>query len=458
MDIVNENESKIEKEDEAKLILEQAAELKTSIYNARTVLSNANNVVVSIEKYQKDLEATQEKINKILEASNVDSAEIVSLKKTSEDASNESTKQLDIIKKNLTTVNEKIIEMEATYKKFEATNLKIIDPNNGLDITLEQSQTKLAEILDLKNQSLQLLDKIQKTLAATTENTEKMVTGYTKFELIEAKVFDKETGLEATFDKSQTIKTEIEELKQSSQEIKDSVDALKEKSLITNGQISDIKNKAQINLSKIEEHESNCVKLKEQMTETLNEASDKALASSFSDRKALLTTSVKIWKNIVIFSLLILCVALIYFFGKYSPIEIENSSPVLLFLYRISLTSPLLYLVFFSISQYSREKNILERYAFKAATGLSLNNYVLILNNHFNTEKNQNQKENEAKIIDFVISSMQGIYEEPYPPFKEQKGLEKVYHTIKNVGEEVVNKIENTKNTIIDSQETEQKI
>lgn len=457
MDIVKENESKIEKEDEVKSILEQAAELKVAIHDARTALSNSNNVVASIEKYQKDLEATQEKINKALKASEVDSAEIVNLKKTSEEASNESTKQLDIIKNSLTTVNEKIVEMEATYTKFEATNLKITDPNNGLDITLKQSQTKLTEISGLKDQSLQLLDEIQKKLESTVENTIKMVAAYTKFEEIDTKVFNKESGLEPTFAKAQEIKTEIEVLKQSSQVIKTSIDTLKESSLITDSQISDIKENAQKNLTKIEDHEKNCAKLKEDMTRTLNVASDMTLASYFDSRKKSLAKSVKIWAIIVATSILLLSATLIYIFQN-NFLHLPSDNPVLLFLYRISLTSPLLYLVFFSISQYSRERNILERYAFKAATGLSLNSYVLILNNQFSTEKNKNQEENEKKILDFVISSMRGIYEEPYPPFKESKNIKKLYSAIENIGEEVVNKIENTKNTVIDSSELESKI
>jgi hypothetical protein len=458
MDIIKKDEQEVGSEGEVKLIQEQTSELKNAMHKAQMVLSDVNNIVSSFEEYQNGLTVVQEKISQALGLSEADSAKIADFKNTSEEAKNEATKQLDLIKEDLATVKEKIAEMEAAYTIFEATNLEISNPDNGLVATLKHSKNILEEVTDFRDKASVLLSEIQTALTSTTENTAKMVEGYSSFESINEKVFSKEIGLEATLSKAQEIKTEIEKLKESSQTINDFLGGLKENSLITDKQISDIKIGAQKNLSKIEEYESNCGELRERMTETLNEASDKTLASAFATRSDKLTDSVKWWKYVIIFSLLMLCLALVYFFGKYSPIHLDTKDPVLLFLYRISLTSPLLYLVFFSISQYSREKNILERYAFKAATGLSLNNYVLILNNQFNTEKNQNQKDNESKIIDFVISSMRGIYEEPYPSFKNSEGFEKVNSVIKKVGDEVVNKIENIKNTVIDSQDTESNI
>jgi siderophore synthetase component len=95
--------------------------------------------------------------------------------------------------------------------------------------------------------------------------------------------------------------------------------------------------------------------------------------------------------------------------------------------------------------EYSKERNLLERYAFKSATALSLEGYTTLLINTFGKEK----EVNEEKILEFVINSMAQIYQEPFQPTKESKVTISFDGKVASLKADIAKTMEETKKSVI---------
>jgi tRNA 2-selenouridine synthase SelU len=78
--------------------------------------------------------------------------------------------------------------------------------------------------------------------------------------------------------------------------------------------------------------------------------------------------------------------------------------------FRLSLLTPLIFYTGYAAVQYSKERALLEKYAFKATVASSLGSYTELLIKQFPDVDNE--------IVNFVISSMFGIYTEPHEQVK----------------------------------------
>lgn len=94
-------------------------------------------------------------------------------------------------------------------------------------------------------------------------------------------------------------------------------------------------------------------------------------------------------------------------------------------IYRLSLTSPLLFITSFAISQYSRNKNLADRYAFKAATAGTIKHHVMFLRENF--------KNDEGSVIAFATDTLTKIYKEPYNHQDDSKAIKKLEEKIEDL-------------------------
>lgn len=84
---------------------------------------------------------------------------------------------------------------------------------------------------------------------------------------------------------------------------------------------------------------------------------------------------------------------------------------------RFLITSPFIFYLFFVTGQYNKNKLLLEKYAYKTALALSIEAHITLLLGvkEFNHEANIN------KIIDFILSGFDKIYEAPYEKDKKKR-------------------------------------
>ena len=434
---------------EKEIIKEQKEELKNLLVEAKQYIHSAKNdvqnvkqIVSSIEAYNKQLDdirikiqTTENEITSNLEKSKTDIAEIYSTKGSSDE-------QLTQIKTTLTSVQENIRLMSEAYAGFEVINSQIKNPENGLAYTFSNASKLKEEIGVLKNLSDEQLMQIKTVFSTIQANIQTMTDAYTSFVEIKAKIDDPEIGLLKILEVSETTKQEIVALKKQSEALFQEIKKFRDESQSYTKEIEEFKKVAEENKNSIEEYEKQSEDYKTKIAKIYQIATDSTLANSFDERKKELGKSKKFWLWVLGITTALLIAEIFIILGH---ILFNNSGSIDGYTwYRLTFTSPLIFAVTFASIQYNKERNLLEKYAFKSVTALSLEGYTSLLMNVFGDEKNTD------KILGFVLDSMTSIYKEPHETVKESKislGIDGKVATLKT---DFTKTMEDTKNAIVD--------
>jgi hypothetical protein len=184
------------------------------------------------------------------------------------------------------------------------------------------------------------------------------------------------------------------------------------------------------------------------------------LAHSFYERKVEIDGTMNFWKWCLIISTGLLAILIVWVFVK-PPTFLNTVGSVdswldlaIYFFFRLFLFSPLVFAIWYSSVQYTRERNEVSQYAFKGGVAKALENYTDLLTDKFTDEKKEHIVRD--KILDFTISCMKDIYQNPHVTKKEKtndwdfemgkKGIEK-FHT--NVIKPVADVAKEIKNSVV---------
>jgi hypothetical protein len=109
--------------------------------------------------------------------------------------------------------------------------------------------------------------------------------------------------------------------------------------------------------------------------ELIGYAADGTLGGVFNNRKKELQWPVYLWIGLSITSVILALCWVVYVFQK-TPSQDHNSVNWLILLANVVRTSPAFVLVYFCLAQYTKERNIQEEYAFKAAVSMTVTAYA----------------------------------------------------------------------------------
>jgi replicative superfamily II helicase len=93
--------------------------------------------------------------------------------------------------------------------------------------------------------------------------------------------------------------------------------------------------------------------------------------------------------------------------------------------YRLTLTSPFLFLIWFAVTQYWRDTKLNDKYEFKAATASTISHHVDFLKKEF--------PKNNDIIIDFTKDTFSKIYKEPYKDEEENKKINELIKEVRDI-------------------------
>lgn len=280
------------------------------------------------------------------------------------------------------------VKKELENKLGEAKNIKA---------TLEDIEHKAGQevsgIKDLRGQADNILTKIN----TISENLD---SDLQNINFLRKQANDPTTGLEVTID-------EINKLKKQADDIKNDLKAYRDTSQSNNNDILKYQisaKKTSESLAVIEEDAHNSLN---QIEKFYKLATDTGLAGSFDRRKDELTSSVRrwYWSLMISTGILTLILVAVLIITLKDGIDISYA-----FSFRVVFISPLIFFIFLSAFQYSKERDLLEKYAFKAVTALALESYTELLTYRFKG------KTTDSQILNFVLSAMNTIYKEPYAP------------------------------------------
>lgn len=167
--------------------------------------------------------------------------------------------------------------------------------------------------------------------------------------------------------------------------------------------------------------------LKKEAENQLGSISAKVLSNSFDNVAIKLEKSVFSWKISVAISIVVLfCVTLaviIWELWTGGTISITNSG----FLLKATLTSPFIFLVGFTVRQYSREKKLFDEYTFKSAVALSFEAFRKLI------KEEDSQVTDHRQIVNFIIKTVSSIYSTPIDSSEKNEELEDISSNLDNI-------------------------
>lgn len=296
--------------------------------------------------------------------------------------------------KSLQTLSETASELKG---KIEGRSAEI-------DALLKSSRTFSADVEKIKAASQTTHDKTVALFEDFQTKVNEMQTAHASFLQIKSKIDDKDAGLDAvlaivqeTQGEAETLLEEIKALKVTATEEVNQIATLKKTSTEQAGEIAQ-------SLAYVKETKSQVEKISGIVI-------DEGFADTFERRKKQIDSDLRgwfSWKHIMLASVVLLVVAVLLpfttFFDAY--LDFGNLMGANGFFVRFFYTSPFIFLILFSAVQYSRERQYLEKYAFKSASAAAARNHIDYLIKNFTAK--------DASVSAFAVGVFKSIYTEPF--------------------------------------------
>lgn len=300
----------------------------------------------------------------------------------------QATKEAEQIRNSLESVKSYVTELETVKEDVRSKRLAVAQISTNAQTKDTEIRTAHASIVAQEAKAKELVVKIE------TENA-KLVTYLTAFETTRAKLNNSDEGVEAIYTWAQQQKEEIGKLLGQSR--------------VDQATVAEIKTTSAKDAEGIAVHKKEVEGYRKEVEKIYGYINGQGLAHSFSERQKQLKWPLIIW-SVMLFASTCLFSWALYEVFRELPVDTITGKrvfdPSSLF-YRLSFVSPIILIFFVALRQYSRERRLLESYAFKAATAKALESYTEILARRFPEDKFRH------RILAFVLYAMVGIYRHP---------------------------------------------
>lgn len=403
---------------------EELDKIRADYNRAKRLLENIqayNNTFVALKSR---LEDEENGIDANVERVNI-------LAKRTEGYEKQSKSLLEEISTDLQKVKERIVSMQEAYTQFSEIKGKITSVNGEIDSLVNTSRSLFKDIEIIKNDAQKTLENVKNIFTEVQSKIQNMQTAYDEFARIKGNIEDEESGLEAIFNevknlqkKSQLLFTEIQSFRDESSKLLESIKSNREESDVMKKNIDE-----NLNFSKDKKKEI------EDITGLLIDAT---FSETFERRKREIEDrlySFSSWKTIFFVSTIFLVFLVILPFTPW--VTLDNDNLLRYLINRVFYATPLIFLIAFSASQYSKERDLSEKYAFKAASSAAVRSHIEFLIKTFGVKKED--------ILEFAKDTFIKIYKEPYDVSdnKKLKNLEdKVKALSKNNGKDSDKKLD----------------
>lgn len=372
---------------ELNLSPEEIRLIKSQYNKAKHILENVLALEMEFNSAQVALNAQQVNLEKV---SN-DSRERFT---TIDNAKNDSATLLSEIKSNLEKTQSSISQIDEGLLRFENIKGKIEGRDGEIDLLVQTANALKNDIENLKTSAQQRLAEIEGLLVQVQKQITQMQQEYERFVATQSKITDKNNGLEAVLAQSSAIQKKSAEVFVEIQSFRD--ESKKYLDEIQKNEESSGKLKAEI-----EGHLQVVTEKRTEVEKVVDLITDTGFANSFQKRERTLRFAAYFWLAILLSSITALSILLYKFFGKQ-----ETVPEIGMLLYRLTLTSPLLFLIGFSIRQYGNERTLEEKYAFKATIATVMRSHSDFLIDKAN--------DTDIETAGVIRETIQNLYAEPY--------------------------------------------
>lgn len=378
----------------------QEEQLEKSNSEATRLIQELESKKAEYSELLEDLNTQKEDISSIL-------SEINTAKRTFIDDIN---KKLEEYSEKFTEVNSEIdtlkSDAEETFKTLDSEYNELI---NKYKIDAEEKMEEMTSQVD--EMTTKLNDEnadFEKFLADNKADYEQQ---YTEIKELISKYRTSTTdSLDNISTREKSIiasQAKIEKIEADLQVLKDSIDEYTENMSDKTKEIDEkIKKFSTETQSIIEKNTTQS----EEIDRQLELATGAGLFSSFDKRRKDLETGQWVWLGVLILSIIILIIFSVWLTYQFKQIDWQNVNWFIDVILKASVSMPILYLVAFVTDRYTKERRLLEEYAFKSTISLALKPY-------FDMVVSSNITDNERQ---FLIRSIENVFSTP---------TDKVYRT-----------------------------
>lgn len=284
------------------------------------------------------------------------------------------------------TVNSEKERIELVSKQLEESSASL----KGLLDDIDSAKDNLDIFTEAKRKEL---SEIESLLVASRNHNNEISDLHSSATSISEKIY-------ALHDASESKKNEIDEVhKESKTELKRIREALDGQASVVDGQNKEyikLKNKFEENLSLIEGKTDYFSERNEYLDDLIGREVGASLFETFKQRKGELSSSISFWKWSVPVTAIATIIWIFFLFGNG---DLANLKWQVVFVNSLKAL-PAIGLLLFAISQYTKERNFQEEYAFKSAVALTINSYADQLAGEDNKDK-------------LIMESVNEIYKTP---------------------------------------------
>ncbi len=366
---------------------EEVRSIKTQYNKAKNILENVISLQSKIESAELFIGTKREEIDK----HSISAKEFLG---TIDNAKTLSANLVSEIKSNLEKVQNGILQIDEGTKKYAEIQGKIQGQESAIDTLVAAANGLKDDVEQAKLTAIKRLAEVENQLVQIAEKIAQMQTAFTAFQGIQAKIIDPQTGLEA-------ILGQTRDIQKSSSKLVSEISTYRDQSKKFLDEIEGSRDAADVLVANIEESRKTADEKKDQVAKIAELITNTGFANSFQQRQKKLEVNSRIWLSILGISILLLVGLLVAFF-----LRITGVPEVGVIFYRLTLTSPLVFLIFFAATQYSNERSLEEKYAFKATIAVVMRNHA-----DFLIEKGRLA---DAETNKFIRDTMTNLYVEPY--------------------------------------------
>lgn len=384
--------------DEIKPSLEEQLEKSNS--EATRLIQELESKKAEYSELLENLNTQKEDISSIL-------SEINTAKQTFIDDIN---KKLEEYSEKFTEVNSEIdtlkSDTEETFKTLDSEYNELINKyKTDADEKMEEMASKVDEMTTKLNDENDEFDKfITDNKAAYEQQYTEIKELVSKYRTTTADSLDNIATREKSIVASQA---KIEKIEADLQVLKDSIDEYTENMSDKTKEMDEKIKKFSTETQSIIEKNTN---QSEEIDRQLELATGAGLFSSFDKRRKDLEIGQWVWLGVLILSIVILIIFSVWLTCQFKQINWQNVNWFIDVILKASVSMPILYLVAFVTDRYTKERRLLEEYAFKSTISLALKPYFdMVASNNITDDERQ-----------FLIRSIENVFSTP---------TDKVYRT-----------------------------
>jgi len=324
------------------------------------------------------------------------------------------------------TIRKRLVNVRKQANNIENQNTRRNNPGNDFINSVDKLRSyAIGELsLDLRvgnhldfSEQLRELREIREEHQKTLQNLEQAEETHKQIKTFHEEIENQKTTIDEIITSSEELQDDLEQIKtdvsNTQQDVENEAQTVNERYeevLKKTDQINDYEERLKTSLLEVEdrseqldEQQDDINDLSDQISDLLNGAIAASLDRNFTDQKEELESSVKFWKWSTFVAIGVLIGFAVYIFQDITQVSEFGVGTVS----RMTLLIPALIGVWFTSKNYSRQRKLMEQYAFKATLAQTLEPSRDVLESQLTSDGSDEQ------LAKFMVTSMGQIFQNP---------------------------------------------